>query len=208
MTDILSAQYKFMEYDQERGPAHYTLCRVDRKVNFDMMYCRKETFAFTSTSKAGFLRELARPKKDLVLLNIVLTCPVPFVDYERLLGSAYVYADEREILLPPFLKVLRVSEESLSDEERERFPEREKGNLKKYMVELGSFSPGEPDVDEAALVEWLDEHKETAAGVLGQLCERRVPEEYEKSVYLDWKKHFQLLVQSCFHNIKKSYSIA
>lgn len=207
MTDILSAQYKFMEYDQERGCAHYTLCRVDRKVNFDMMCCREETFAFTSTSKAGFLRELARPKKNLVLLNIVLTCPVPFVDYERLLGRAYVYADEREILLPPFLKVLRVSEESLSDEERERFPKREEGDIKKYIVELGSFSPGESDVDEAALVEWLDAHKETAAGVLGQLCERRVPEEYEKSVYLDWKKHFQLLVQSCFHNIKKSYSI-
>lgn len=211
MTDILNAQYKFMEYCQKQEPVHYELRRVDRRVNFDMMCRRKETFAFTSTSKAGFLRELARPKKELVLLNITLNCSVPFVDYERLLGNAYVYADEQEVLLPPFLEVLRVNEESLPVKDQQRFPEREGEVLKMYTVTLGDFAPGEPDVDEAALIQWLEANKETAARVLNQLSEKHTLdelEENEKNVYLDWKKHFQQLVRSCFSNIKRAFSIA
>lgn len=134
--DILKAQYKFMEYDQGAISESYTLHRVDRWVNFDMMCRRKETFAFTSTSKAAFLRELARPKKGLVLLDMFLTRPVPFVDYDRVLGRAYVYADEKEVLLPPFLEILSVSEERLTYADQTRFPIYEAEGLKKYAVKL------------------------------------------------------------------------
>lgn len=206
LTDILTAQYKFMEYDQEHGPVPYALYRVDRRVNFDMMCRRKETFAFTSTSKANFLRELGHPKKGLILLNMVLTCPVPFIDYDRLLGRAYVYVEEQEVLLPPFLEVLNVREESLSPNERETFSERREEILEKYTVTIGSFSPEETDVDEAALIEWLEAHKETAAAVLDQLREGRAPSGEEKMIYLGWKDRFQKLVQSCFSNVKKTFS--
>lgn len=206
MTDILTAQYKFMEYDQEHGPVPYVLYRVDRRVNFDMMCRRKATFAFTSTSKASFLRELGRPKKELILLNIVLTRPVPFVDYDRLLGRAYVYAEEQEVLLPPFLEVLDVSGEPLSPDEREMFSGRKGESLQKYTVTLGSFSPGETTVDEDALIEWLEAHKETAAAVLEQLREGRSPSEEEKTIYLGWKDRFQQLAQNCFSSVKKTFS--
>lgn len=208
MMDILQAQYKFMEYDQGTAPGAYTLHRVDRQVNFDMMCRRKETFAFTSTSKAGFLQELARPKKELVLLNVILTRPVPFVDYGRLLGRAYVYADEQEVLLPPFLEVLRVSEESLAYTDQMRFPTHGMEGLKKYTVEFGTFSPGEVVADETALIEWLDENKQTAAAVLEQLCEGHPPSADEKAVYLGWKERFQQLTRSCFGNTQRAFLLS
>lgn len=205
LVDILKAQNKFMEYDRGNSPESYTLCRVDRRVNFDMMCHQGETFAFTSTSKAGFLQELARPKKELVLLNIVLTCPVPFVDYGRLLGRAYVYADEQEVLLPPFLSVLNLSEGLLSPVDQKHFSVLHAKALREYTVELGAFSPGESDIDEAALIEWLETNKRLAATALDRFCEGCVLSEEEKAVYLGWKKRFQQLVRSCFGNMQKAF---
>lgn len=208
MTDILRAQYKFMEYNQGAAPESYRLRRVDRGVNFEMMCRRKETFAFTSTSKAGFLQELARPKKGLVLLDMVLTCPVPFVDYDRLLGRAYVYADEQEVLLPPFLTVLSVAEEGIAQADRTRFSIHGTGGPKKYTVELGAFSPGESDTDEASLIEWLEANKHATAAVLDRLCKGCIPSADEKAVYLSWKERFQQLTRSCFGNMQKAYLLS
>ena len=218
MTDILTAQYKFMEYDRKNGPVKYTLRRVDRRVNFDMMCRRNETFAFTSTSKAGYLQGLARPKKDLVLLEVKLTCPVPFVDYERLLERAYVYSDEQEVLLPPFLEVLGVREKPLSPRERTLFPDREQV-IPRYEVTLGGFfskelrtaetdgtGPRGKETDELELIEWLEANKQAAADVLDQLRGKVPPSEDEKRVYLNWKARFQQLTRSCFANIGKIFS--
>lgn len=208
MTDILTAQYKFMEYDRGNTTRTYALRRVDRQVNFDMMCRCGETFAFTSTSKAGYLGELARPKKDLVLLDIVLDGPVPFVDYDRLLGRAYVYADEQEVLLPPFLKVLETAKAHPAPEDQAYFSDRGIAVSKKYTVKLGAFSPGEPATDEAELVEWLEEHKQVAATVLEKICGECTLGTDEEKVYLDWKKRFQRLVRSCFGNMQKAFLLS
>lgn len=208
MTDILKAQYKFMEYDQGAALGAYKLRRVDRWVNFDMMCRRKETFAFTSTSRAGFLKELARPKKGLVLLDIVLTCPVPFVDYDRLLGRAYVYSDEQEVLLPPFLEVLNVSENEIMHENQVCFHIPGTNGPKRYTVKLGAFSPGNPVTDEMALMKWLEDNKQAAAAVLDRLCKGYLPGADEKAIYLGWKERFQQLTRSCFGNIQKAFLLS
>lgn len=201
LTDILNAQCKFMRHNLETSSISYVLSRVDRQVNFDMLCHRKETF--TSTSTAGFLPEIARPKKGLVLLNISLTQPVPLLDYAKLLRQAYVYSDEQEVLLPPFLKVLRISEEPLSQRERTRFGNPEKAALQKYTVELGAFAPGELDVNEVEIIRQLDADKRIAAVTLDKLRNGEPLHEDEKNVYLSWKKQFQLLVRSCFGNVEK-----
>lgn len=203
LTDILNAQCKFMLHNRETDSVSYTLSRVDRQVNFDMMCRRKETFAFTSTSTAGFLPEIAQSKKGLVLLNIVLTRQVPFLDYARLLHQAYTYSDEQEVLLPPFLKVLHISEEPLSQREVARFNSTEGPAVQKYTVVLGEFAPGEPDMDEMEVIRYLDANKYAAAATLDRLRNGEPLHEDEKTAYLSWKKQFQLLVRSCFGNVGK-----
>lgn len=203
LIDILNAQCKFLKCGQDTDPTAYALSRVDRKVNFEMMRRRKETFAFTSTSKAGFLREIARAKKELVLLNIVLTQRVPFLDYAGLLRQAYVYSDEQEVLLPPFLKVLHISEETLSEQDQVRFREFDKVP-KKYTVKLGEFAPEDRNIDEEAVIHLLDSNKHAAAAALDKLRYGEHLSEDEKRTYLFWKEQFQLLVRTCFCNVGKT----
>lgn len=210
MTDLFTAQCKYM--DSQGGERKETMhvYRVDRKVNFDMMVKHGGTFAFTSTSRTGYLKNIAKGKKNLILLEIILKEGIPFVDYSGLFGEMYVYSDEQEALLPPFLK-LQASplEVALNEDEREAATTEQLGSMKKYVVELGAFEIRREELDESAVIVRLEENKKTAAEVLEQIRRtRKIPEEKEKvEIYCKWKKDFQSLVRYCLYNIGIAYGL-
>lgn len=213
MTDIFMAQCKYMEYWSKEKKVRPVIYRVDRKVNFDMMQEQKRTFAFTSTSKKGYLANLAKAKKDLILQEIVLTGDVyvPFIDYAELLQDMYVYSEEQEVLLPPFLEVCGVEGPlKLSLEEQKEITTDQGGEIQKYVVKLGAFEVGDEQEDELALIERLEKYKDVAAKVLEEMKERRMTtlDAEQTRHYLEWKKDFQRLVRHCFFIIGAAYGLA
>lgn len=212
MTDIFMAQCKYMEYWAKEKKERSAIYRVDRKVNFDMMQEQKRTFAFTSTSKKGYLANLAESKKDLILQEVVLPedINVPFIDYAELLQDMYVYSEEQEVLLPPFLKVCGVEGPfKLSPEEQKEITTAQGGEILKYVIRLGAFEVEDEQEDELVLIEHLDEYKDAAAEVLEQMKEKRMvnPDAEQTKHYLEWKKDFQRLVRHCFSIIWEAYGL-
>ncbi len=209
MTEIFTAQCKYMECRRGKRKRVSFVHRVDRKVNFDMMVKHGGTFAFTSTSKAGYLKNISESKKDLILLDLILTEEVPFVDYAGLLKKAYAYSDEQEVLLPPFLELKgRPMETELSDEEKKVATDKQQNTLRKYVVVLGGFQACKGEEDEAELISKLDENKKKAANFLDQIREERViPDNGDAGIYLEWKTDFQALVKHCLYNIGAGYGL-
>ncbi len=210
MTDIFTAQCKYMDSQCGERKEEMRVYRVDRKVNFDMMEKHGGTFAFTSTSKTGYLKNIAKGKKNLILLEIILKEGIPFVDYGGLFGEMYVYSDEQEVLLPPFLKLRTFPMEvSLNVDERKVATTEQLGSMKKYVVELGTFEIRREELDESAVIVRLEENKKIAAEVLEQIRKtRKIPEEKEKvEIYCRWKKDFQSLVRYCLYNIGIVYGL-
>ncbi len=213
MTDIFMAQCKYMEYWSKEKKERPVIYRVDRKVNFDMMQEQKRTFAFTSTSKRGYLSNLAKAKKDLILQEIILTedVNVPFIDYAELLQDMYVYSEEQEVLIPPFLEVCGVEGPfKLSIEEEKEIITDQGEEIQKYVVKLGAFEVGDVQEDELALIERLEEYKDVAAEVLEKMKEKRmiIPDAEQTQHYLEWKRGFQRLVRHCFFIIGAAYGLA
>ena len=206
MTDIFTAQCKYTSSLKD-FPEEVVLKRVDRQVNFDMMKTKGETFAFTSTSTAGFLPAIAAPKSGLVLLDVRLNCKVPLVDYAGLLEEAYVYSNEQEVLLPPFLKVESITKEPLSDHEGVDLLTADGKEVPKYTVRLGSFFLQEQTDDELELVRRLENNKDSASQTLNQMRKTRTipPVGEALSTYLAWKSDFQALVRHCFFSIGRIY---
>jgi hypothetical protein len=206
LTDIFTAQCKYASHLQDFSEG-VVLKRVDRLVNFDMMKAKGETFAFTSTSTAGFLPEIAAQKSGLVLLDVKLNCKVPFVDYGGLLREAYVYSSEQEVLLPPFLKVKSITKESLSDHEWVDPLMPDGREVPKYTVQLGEFFLQKQTGDELELIRRLENNKDSASQTLNQMRKTRTlpPVGEALSTYLAWKSDFQALVRHCFFSIGRTY---
>ena len=206
MADIFTAQCKYADHQTPPGVGG-ELKRVDRRVNLELMKAAGRTFAFTSTSAAEFLPEIAQTKSELVLLDVILSERVPFVDFAGLLQKDYVYSNEQEILLPPFLKVESITEVPLSNDERQCFLNAGGEDVPKYAVRLGKFSMNKPPDDELELVACLEKNKAAASQALEKMCETRVlpADGTVRSSYLAWKAAFQALVRQCFFSIGKKY---
>lgn len=107
---LLSAAKKGAKPRQTEG------FRVERTADFSDVAAAGETKAFTSTAADGFLPAYG-DKNGIVLLHFTVPAGTPCIDMAELL-PVYRKADEREILLPPFLP-FSVSERPLTDAERQ-----------------------------------------------------------------------------------------
>lgn len=210
MTDIFTSQCKFMEYWHKEEKKLPVIYRADRKVNFNMMQTQKRTFAFTSTSKKGYLENIVKYKKNPILQEIVLTKEVPFVEYESLLQEMYVDSEEQEVLLPPFLKICEVKGPcALSIEERNGLDINQDEVVQKYVVILGGFEICDDQEDEMILIKRLEMYKKDAAEVLEEIKKTRTIDMNVEQIqcYLNWKNDFQTLVKHCFFNIGAAYGL-
>lgn len=78
--------------------------RVERLADYQVMKTTGLLPSFISTSTGGFLNAY-QDKEGLVLMNICIPHGVPCLDFAALMREGYEKADEKEILLPPYLSV-------------------------------------------------------------------------------------------------------
>ena len=205
--DIFRAQCK---YAREKPPVEDVLFRSDRKLNFDLMCGRGTTYAMTSTSQGSYLPEFLVDKVDPRILSLKMTKPIPFFDYEGFFGEDYVYADEREILLPPMI--------CASEKWRRDFilPVKKDGKatgklVRWYDVTLGGFEPDsmwkedKSESDDKSDQVCLSAHAEEAADALDTLVNtydwKTSPLADEEHVYWQWKKAYRRVLGRRLKNI-------
>ena len=197
MEHIFRAQCK---YARNKKPLTDILYRSDRKLNYGMMSDRKATYAMTSTSQGGYLPEFLVNKVEPHILCIRMTELIPYFDYEGFFAEEYIYADEREILLPPMISLTtkQLSDEALTAEETKA------GELtvSQYDVTLGRFRPDsmweEDRSDKSNLdadLDFLKTNAREAAAALDDLAKTHnwtvSPLANEKHVYWEWKRAYR-----------------
>lgn len=202
LEDLFTVQCRFACQQAQAGkPLPNPLARGDRKVNFDLMCAAGGTVAFTSTSKDEVLGDFLEGKQDPHVLHITLGAQVPYLDFEEFFGSAYGFANEREVLLPPMAKMTCGP---CRTEERPGI-----GLVRHYDITFDGFETGIGTADEQALMAFLAANSGPAADGLENLVQKKQGADIfrdEEHIYWKWKAAFrQLTVQrmqkiyeSCF----------
>ena len=165
-----------------------------------MMSDRKATYAMTSTSQGSFLPEFLVNKVEPHILYIRMAEPIPYFDYEGFFGDEYIYADEREILLPPMIArtAEQLSDVHLTAEETNA----RELTVPQYDVTLGRFRPDsmweEDRSDKSNLdadLDFLKTNAGEAAKALDDLAQthdwKTSPLADEKHVYWEWKRAYR-----------------
>ena len=200
MADIFRAQCK---YARDNSPIKDALFRSDRKLNFDLMYDRKATYAMTSTSQGSYLPEFLVDKVEPHVLRIRMTKRVPFFDYQAFFGEEYVFADEREILLPPMLALETAQQPDFILSAKESGAEKDI-RVRWYDVTLGGFAPDSmQEADRSASDDkseraYLKAHAEEAAQALDELARghnwKTSPLAKPEHVYWQWKRTYRRIL--------------
>lgn len=166
------------------------LHRMDRWENAKEMIGAKRTIAFTSTTKAEFLPEYLEGKIDPVIETIELSKPIPAFDFYRVLQEDYVFTDEAEVLIPPFVKICEV--QTLSPRADIEV------NHIALRLKLGDMEFLPDTVDKEALIQTLNQYRDAAVYTLDAFVSnsKLVAEANESTypAYLEWKRAFQTLV--------------
>ena len=143
------------------------------------------------------------------MLEIHLKNHVPMINYQNVLGNHYAFADEAEVLLPPFLKMLPATpcDEEMTDYERSIAHGEP---VHKYRIELCDMSFSNiAESDEEILRSKLDQFAENAAETLDKM--RTEPDLYfgknvihpDTAIYLMWKRMYQTLLELRMNKIWK-----
>lgn len=209
MEHIFRAQCK---YARNKKPLTDILYRSDRQLNYGMMSDRKATYAMTSTSQGSYLPEFLVNKVEPHILCIRMTELIPYFDYEGFFGEEYIYADEREILLPPMISLTtkQLSDVHLTAEDTNA------GELTvpQYAVTLGRFWPDsmweEDRSDKSNLdadLDFLKTKAMEAAAALDELAQthdwKTSPLSDDTHVYWEWKRAYRRVLAK---RLKQIYS--
>ncbi|MEY8420640.1 hypothetical protein AALA83_15360 [Oscillospiraceae bacterium 44-5] len=201
-TDIFRAQCRYLAQAAPVSLEH--LFRVDRELNMNLLRQQGHTFAFTSVSKARYLPELLKGKQNPVLLDITAEGGFPYVDLAEILNDNYVHAQEAEVLIPPFVTAWVSTPELLTEEQLRTYGLDGCGDVRLCRVRLNGFCCEDSGTDPYFLIDCLEQNREKAAAVLEAICETRnldsIPDA-DLRQYVDWKRHFFLMVGICFQRI-------
>ena len=181
-----------------------TLYRTDRGISVEEMKKQGKTISFTSTSKDSCPKEYFRKKKKLTLLEIVMPSDIPCLDFEKIFGSEYYFADQKEILLPPFL-CAHFYEGKLTEEEKEYRDAEGMPPQGKYTVVLANIiMPKQKKTMQecGAELQELARNKEKMANILEKLTKQDELTEQETKEYCDWKNKFRKIIIEGFETIQ------
>lgn len=209
MEHIFTAQCK---YARNKKPLTDILYRSDRKLNYGMMEKRGTTYAMTSTSQGSYLPEFLVNKVEPHILCIRMTELIPYFDYEGFFGEEYIYADEREILLPPMISLTtkQLSDVHLTAEDTNAA----ELTVPQYAVTLGRFRPDsmweEDRSDKSDLnadLDFLKTNAGEAAAALDELAKthdwKTSPLAEPEHVYWEWKRAYRRVLAE---RLKQIYS--
>lgn len=196
---IFSAQCKYAVYASTIG-AHITdpLYRADRGINFELMRKNNGTFALTSTAIGGYQKSFLRGKINPHVLMIKIGKGVPYFDYEGFFQDQYVFSDEREVLLPPYIQMTAIAQHADSVDGI--------GSVTYCELFLDKFDVGIISEDEEMLIYELDHYCKDAANGFRQFVASKdtsvLPNGHP---YHTWKAKFQALCRLCMENIYRVY---
>lgn len=197
--DIFTAQCKYTVYRNVLGkPVPGPLYRADRSINFELMQETNATIALTSTAIGGYQKTFLQNKLNPHVLIIQLGQKVPYFDYEGFFQDQYVFSDEREVLLPPYIHML--AEKTYVDTVEGI------GEVTHCEINLDKFHTKIIAEDEEELIDELDRYCEDAAQGFKKFVESKdlsvIPENHP---YRKWKEKFQTLCRLCMQNVYISY---
>lgn len=205
--EIFRAMYKSVSAEKNSNEIR-RLYRVDRGISVQEMISSGKTCSFTSTSKVSCPKEYFLRKKKLILLEIVLLPDIPCLDFEEVFGDDYYFSDQREVLLPPFLRA-SFYEGKLTKAEEEYRDVDGQPPQGKYIVIVDRLHL--PD-QLMTIQEWDDAWKDLrwgsrkAASFLEKLIEGGEPTPQEIEDYCLWKKGFQKIILEGFQKTKSEWS--
>ena len=179
------------------------LYRTDRGISVREMRKQGKTISFTSTSKENHPKEYFRKKRELTLLEIILLPGIPYLDFEDVFGSNYRFADQKEVLLPPFVHA-SFYEGTLTKEEKEYRDADGLAPQCKYIVVLEGVvlpEPGEAIQESKDELSELIGNKEQMADLLKKMIRKETLTETKE--YCSWKKLFREIIIKEFQDIQK-----
>jgi len=158
--------------------------RVERYSDYLEMKKEGRTISFTSTSSDGFLKAYG-DRIGIALMEFHIAKGFPCICFSEVLEQDYLKADEKEILLPPNLK-LNFAEVPLSEDEKEiRDANGDLPILKCIATVEGICTSAE----ETAVVQ--EEGRQAGIRVYQALNHNRKPEKEDVLLYAEWKKTFR-----------------
>lgn len=204
--DIFRAMCKYTK-SREGNRGSTVIYRTDRGISVQEMKTQGRTISFTSTSKENNPKGYFKKKKKLTLLEFVLPLRLPCLDLEEVLGDAYYYANQREILLPPFLCASFHEGKLTEAEERYRDADGQPpcGKYIVYLEDIFLQIQKTAQEKNRYRIDALTRKKGSAAVILEKLKRKEKISEQELNQYCDFKKVFREIVIEKFSVIHRQY---
>lgn len=177
--------------------------RTERSVSVEELK-KGYTVSFTSTSKENKPEDFLKKKSGLVLMNIVIPPDIPYLDFEQILGDEYQYRQQKEVLLPPYLKI-ELEEMELSEEEKAYRDVDGKPPKAKYLVLIKGFRNKSEEKDNITREPLKQECNIRAAEILEKLINQQPLTNQEKEIYCSWKRDVREIIWNAFMDIRKEY---
>lgn len=200
LTDIFTVCCRCAVSRRAAGrPLPHPLSRGDRGVNFRLMEAAGGTFAFTSTTEGAMLDSFVKGKQDPHALHMTIAEGVPYLDFPEFLGPDYRYPDQREILLPPMVKM---EHGPRTIREHDGI-----GPVSHYDIRFTGITDVRPQ-NEAELTAILSKLRDAAAGGLDDLARNRenaVIFRDDDHPYWQWKDAFRQLARQQMAEIYWSF---
>lgn len=187
---IISIYNAMVKYASSTKLNQTVTYRIDRYSTIESMREKHFIEGFFSTCKYGYLKEYAKKKVNVVLLEIHRKKEIPFLDFEDIFKEYYAKPEEAEVLLPFQLHVDSIEEVELSNDECELFDLNGNKPAGKYRIYLGchsfDYESSESIYDEITSDETIQRIKKCFI----DLKENQKLNENDHKFYTKWKQEF------------------
>lgn len=200
-SNIYSAMCKNAFYSE--GVKKKIVYRTERRVSVDELK-KGYTISFTSTSKKDKPEGFLLKKSDLTLLNIVFSPKIPHLDFQKVLGREYLFEQQEEILLPPFLEI-GLEELELTEEEKEYRDIYNRPPYAKYLVWVKGVRNSCPEAESTERLPLTEERNRKAVEILTKLVGEEALTDEEKEEYCSWKQDVRAVIWKEFRKIGQQY---
>lgn len=203
--DIFRAMYKCRNSNRKK-----VVYRTERGISVQEMKKQGQTISFTSTSMEDNPKEYFRKKKLLTLLEFIVPPGMPYLDFEDVLGDDYYYADQKEILLPPFLRAVFYEGKLTAEEEKYRDADDQppQGKCIVVLEELSLPAPKGMEQEDISGLQCLTSRKAKMAEILARMIDQEELSQQEVQEYCAWKADFREIIAARFRKIQSEYTYA
>ena len=162
--------------------------RVERYSDFMPIRKINRTISFTSTSMGGFL-DAYRDRKGITLIKFSISENVPCIDVAKALDF-YAKSDEKEVLLPPFMK-LDLTEITLTEKELSITDSDGKSPVNSYKAVCSPVNIKERTGNISR------DGAEAGQRIYNALNNSILPAENDIETYTQWKKNLHAIYKNC-----------